>query len=124
MYGSGDGPLNRWDAMSKLADLKPGDYDVLVGTNRHTITPTGWVQEENNLKLALNQKRFLAREYGVVAEIAADGSFEVRGVSDLQTNGAGTGTGYILGRPPDAARVRGLDAEAAGQARGVAIAGG
>jgi hypothetical protein len=41
------------------------DYDVLVGTNRHTITPLGWVQEENNLKLALNPKRFLAREYGV-----------------------------------------------------------
>ena len=30
------------------------DYQVLVGTNRHTITPTGWVQEENNLKLALD----------------------------------------------------------------------
>jgi len=41
------------------------DYDVLVGTNRHTITPTGWVQEENNLKYALNQKKLLAREYGV-----------------------------------------------------------
>jgi len=41
------------------------DYDVLVGTNRHTITPQGWVQEENNLKLALNPQRFLAREYGV-----------------------------------------------------------
>ena len=41
------------------------DYDVLVGTNRHTITPQGWVQEENNLKLALNSKKFLAREYGV-----------------------------------------------------------
>jgi hypothetical protein len=41
------------------------DYDVLVGTNRHTITPRGWVQEENNLKLALNPRRFLAREYGV-----------------------------------------------------------
>jgi hypothetical protein len=31
------------------------DYQVLVGTNRHTITPTGWVQEENNLKLALDR---------------------------------------------------------------------
>jgi hypothetical protein len=41
------------------------DYDVLVGTNRHTITPTGWVQEENNLKLVIGEKRFLAREYGV-----------------------------------------------------------
>ena len=41
------------------------DYDVLVGTNRHTITPQGWVQEENNLKLAMNERRYLAREYGV-----------------------------------------------------------
>jgi hypothetical protein len=48
------------------------DYDVLAGTNRHTITPGGWVQEENNLKLALaapGKARpsipYLAREYGV-----------------------------------------------------------
>jgi hypothetical protein len=41
------------------------DYDVLVGTNRHTITATGWVQEENNLKLATAEGRYLAREYGV-----------------------------------------------------------
>lgn len=48
------------------------DYQVLAGTNRHTILPAGWVQEENNLKLALdgqNQPRqalpFIAREYGV-----------------------------------------------------------
>ena len=42
------------------------DYDVLVGTNRHTITPHGWVQEENNLKLAMPVgKAYLAREYGV-----------------------------------------------------------
>jgi hypothetical protein len=40
------------------------------------------------------------REYGVVLEISADGSIEIQGISDLQTNGAGTGTGYILGRPP------------------------
>lgn len=26
------------------------DYQVLVGTNRHTITPTGWVHEEANKK--------------------------------------------------------------------------
>jgi hypothetical protein len=41
------------------------DYDVLVGTNRHTITPSGWVQEENNQKMIASEKRFLAREYGV-----------------------------------------------------------
>jgi len=48
------------------------DYQVLVGTNRHTITPTGWVQEENNLKLVLDgdgkpraQLPYISREYGV-----------------------------------------------------------
>ena len=40
------------------------------------------------------------REYGVVMEIACDGAIEVYGISDLQTNGAGTGRGYLLGRPP------------------------
>jgi hypothetical protein len=42
------------------------DYDVLAGTNRHTITPLGWVQEENNLKLVSKDSRYLGREYGVV----------------------------------------------------------
>jgi hypothetical protein len=48
------------------------DYQVLIGTNRHTIIPTGWVQEENNLKGVLMDDRklspeqpYVAREYGV-----------------------------------------------------------
>ncbi|HKQ25844.1 MAG TPA: DUF6607 family protein [Burkholderiales bacterium] len=48
------------------------DYHVLAGSNRHTITPDGWVQEENNLKLALDnngkaraEMPYLAREYGI-----------------------------------------------------------
>ncbi len=48
------------------------DYQVLLGTNRHTIDATGWVQEENNLKTVLTDDRaidpghpYLAREYGV-----------------------------------------------------------
>lgn len=32
------------------------DYDVLVGTNRHTITPTGWVHAEDNRKVILDDK--------------------------------------------------------------------
>ena len=32
------------------------DYHVLVGTNRHTITPTGWVQIEDNLKVVLDER--------------------------------------------------------------------
>lgn len=30
------------------------DYDVLIGTNQVTITPTGWIYEESNLKTALD----------------------------------------------------------------------
>jgi uncharacterized protein DUF6607 len=48
------------------------DYQVLAGSNRHTIIPTGWVQEENNLKAVLTSARepdpsrpYVAREYGV-----------------------------------------------------------
>lgn len=48
------------------------DYDVLIGTNRHTILPTGWVHEENNLKAVLDADRsnnatrpYVGREYGV-----------------------------------------------------------
>jgi hypothetical protein len=45
------------------------------------------------------------REYGIVMEIARDGTHTVHGISDLQTNGAGTGRGYILGRPPTPERL-------------------
>ncbi len=42
------------------------DYDVLRGTNRHTIVPTGWLQEENNLKAASGAAvPYVGREYGV-----------------------------------------------------------
>ena len=46
------------------------DYQVLIGTNRHTIVPAGWFQEENNLKAVLTEQRaiaatpYVAREYG------------------------------------------------------------
>jgi hypothetical protein len=52
------------------------------------------------------------REYGVVAEISPDGSHTISGVSDLQTNGAGTGTGYVLGRAPTPERMSELEATA------------
>ncbi|WP_405239117.1 DUF6607 family protein [Lentisalinibacter orientalis] len=48
------------------------DYDVLVGTNRHTILPDGWVHEEDNRKVVLRAEGggivpadTLAREAGV-----------------------------------------------------------
>jgi hypothetical protein len=49
------------------------------------------------------------REYGIVMEISPGGAYDVRGISDLQTNGAGTGKGYILGRRPSAARASELE---------------
>jgi hypothetical protein len=48
------------------------DYHVLAGTNRHTITPRGWVHEEDNLKAVLDadgnlrgDSPYLAREAGL-----------------------------------------------------------
>jgi hypothetical protein len=48
------------------------DYQVLAGTNRHTIIADGWIQEENNLKTVLTAARevdpvrpYVAREYGI-----------------------------------------------------------
>jgi hypothetical protein len=61
-----------WRPLPRREFSVRSDYQVLVGTNRHTITPDGWVQEENNLKLALGEDGkprerlpYLAREYGV-----------------------------------------------------------
>src|SRR6056297_1429777 len=45
------------------------DYDVLVGTNTHIVLPTGWVQEEHNVKTVLagpgEVESRLAREIGI-----------------------------------------------------------
>ncbi|MBV8859403.1 MAG: hypothetical protein JOZ02_20895 [Acidobacteria bacterium] len=49
------------------------------------------------------------REYGVVVEVSKEGSHRLLGVSDLRTNGAGTGVGYVLGRPPEPDRMRLLE---------------
>jgi hypothetical protein len=48
------------------------DYQAIIGTNRHTVLPTGWLQEENNLKAVVASPRtlspstpYVGREYGV-----------------------------------------------------------
>jgi hypothetical protein len=51
----------------------------------------------------------VVREYGTAMEISRDGALRILGISDLQTNGAGTGTGYILGRPPAPVRAGELE---------------
>lgn len=61
-----------WRPLPRRESSVRDDYQVLVGTNRHTITPSGWVQEEDNLKVALDRngeplsdQGVLARELGV-----------------------------------------------------------
>jgi len=60
--------VGRWEHFGNMSTWRSGttwrplprrefsvrsDYQVIIGTNRHTITPTGWVQEEENLKVEL-----------------------------------------------------------------------
>lgn len=58
-----------WRPLPRRESTVRNDYDVLIGTNRHTITPTGWVQEEENLKVELDSRgrpaKVLAREVGL-----------------------------------------------------------
>jgi hypothetical protein len=44
------------------------DYHVLVGTNEHAITPTGWVQQEENLKVVLDERGRPVASASVLAE--------------------------------------------------------
>jgi hypothetical protein len=46
------------------------DYQVLIGNNRHIITPTGWVHEQANLKVRLDAPgRMLAKDAVVAREL-------------------------------------------------------
>src|SRR5690606_6467800 len=58
-----------WRPLPRRESTVRGDYDELIGTNRHTITPTGWVQDEYKLKAVLDMQgrpaKVLAREVGL-----------------------------------------------------------
>jgi len=59
------------------------DYQVLIGTNRHTITPTGWVQEEDNLKVVLDDAgRPIASEPVLAQEIGLNRYERLTGFDD------------------------------------------
>jgi hypothetical protein len=53
-------PRREWKARN--------DYQLLIGRNRHTLTPTGWVHEQDNTKIVTGgsdrAERKLAREHG------------------------------------------------------------
>lgn len=63
---------NTWRPLPRREFSVRDDYQALAGTNRHTVTPTGWVHEENNLKLVLagpgeprEHYPYLAKETGL-----------------------------------------------------------
>ncbi len=57
-----------WRPLPRRAFSTREDYDVLIGINKHTINPTGWVHEEENLKVSLQasgEQHVLAKEVGL-----------------------------------------------------------
>jgi hypothetical protein len=61
-----------WRPLPRRESSVRDDYHVLQGTNKHTILPSGWVQEENNYKVVLDEQGemvekapFLAKEIGL-----------------------------------------------------------
>lgn len=61
-----------WRPLPRREGSVRSDYQVLEGTNRHTILPSGWVQEEENLKLVLDENGqadpstpYVAKELGI-----------------------------------------------------------
>lgn len=59
-----------------------------------------WSQRRfaNSEKLIFQPWLEVIRDYGVILNIDIDGQITIIGISDMQTNGAGTSTGYLLGR--------------------------
>jgi hypothetical protein len=56
-----------WRPLPRREATKRSDYDVVVGRNRHTLTETGWVHEQDNVKLVHRggSDKVLAREFGL-----------------------------------------------------------
>jgi hypothetical protein len=57
-----------WRPLPRREHTTRDDYDVLVGINRHIITPWGWVHAQDNTKLDLRRNAaepLIAREIGI-----------------------------------------------------------
>ena len=53
-----------WRPLPRREAKRAGEYDVLVGTNRHVVTPQGWDHEQDNRKWILREGAAFARERG------------------------------------------------------------
>ena len=54
-----------WRPLPRREYSTRNDYDVMIGTNIQTITPTGWVHEQNNKKVITESQAVLAKEIGI-----------------------------------------------------------
>jgi len=58
-----------WRPLPRREHTKRKDYHVMQAVNRHTITPAGWVHEQDNQKLVLDEAgqpvRIIAHESGL-----------------------------------------------------------
>ncbi|MEM8825462.1 MAG: DUF6607 family protein [Pseudomonadota bacterium] len=59
-------PAAEWRPLPRRDMTTRDDYHAVDAVNRHTITPTGWVHEQDNTKLILGaEPKALVREVGV-----------------------------------------------------------
>ncbi|MHA7873076.1 MAG: DUF6607 family protein, partial [Hyphococcus sp.] len=67
-------PPSAWRPLPRRDATKRDDYHAIDAVNRHSITPEGWVHEQDNSKLILTggAPRLLAREIGVNSYIKSD----------------------------------------------------
>ncbi|CAM2069499.1 DUF6607 domain-containing protein [Sulfidibacter corallicola] len=69
------GDLSQWESeltnrpLPRREYTKRSDYHILVARNRHALTQTGWVHEQDNFKLALGEtpeeNKVISREIGL-----------------------------------------------------------
>jgi len=78
-----DNGVSQWNPPAEMRPLPRrdmttrDDYDAVLAVNRHTITPIGWVQEEENSKVVLQgDAKTLVREIGINTYKRSD-NFEV-----------------------------------------------
>ncbi len=79
-----DDGVARWTSDSTMRPLARRDavrhpvYDHYIGTNRHAITPTGWVHEQDNAKIGMKDGKSVTFVHEVVLNTyARDDKFDV-----------------------------------------------
>ena len=95
------GDDNGWRPLPRREYSVRKDYQVLIGSNRHTITPTGWIHEQQNLKVALDDQGRLVTTNPVVGRELGFNRYER--ITDFDWS---AGDRYIQGSEPVWSAVR------------------